>query len=224
MHLNETSIYTTPLKFDASAFPIESEPAAQDPEPIPAPEDDGAENGPEDQTEVEKGDGSIEDTPSLPWELNDRRARGKRQWDLIEGITNGLKSSSAQDDNDDQGGDGGGAVYEVPAYTGPVHYPVPKTGYYCVGMSFSTSIVTRTRNLEADKIGIVPVTLLNERSTQGMEPRQANHAEYSGLVLFKSTFEGELPAAEYPKINVCLLYTSFLHDLCYDIGVEGADE
>jgi len=36
-----------------------------------------------------------------------------------------------------------------------------------------------------------------------MEERQASHAEYSGLVLFKSTFDGELPAVEYPKINVC---------------------
>lgn len=57
------------------------------------------------------------------------------------------------------------------------------------------------------KVGIVPVTLINERrDTTSLESRQANHAEYSGLVLFRSTFEGELPAVEYPKINVsCLI-------------------
>lgn len=50
---------------------------------------------------------------------------------------------------------------------------------------------------------------MNERSPRRVrtvdtepEKRQANHAEYSGLVLFRSTFEGELPAVEYPKINV----------------------
>ncbi|KAI9632189.1 major facilitator protein [Dioszegia hungarica] len=66
-------------------------------------------------------------------------------------------------------------------YDGPVRYQVAKTGYYCVG--------------------IVPVTLVNSRSVSA---RQATHAEYAGEVLFRNTFEGELPAVEYPKINLYL--------------------
>lgn len=54
--------------------------------------------------------------------------------------------------------------------------------------------------------GIVPVTLVNERRAEypHVDQRQssATHAEYSGLVLFRNTFDGELPAVEYPKINV----------------------
>jgi hypothetical protein len=30
----------------------------------------------------------------------------------------------------------------------------------------------------------------------------AEHASYSGTVIFRNVFVGELPAAEYPKINV----------------------
>jgi len=133
VHLNSTSIYTTPLKFDPSSFPSETSPAIPDPEPIPisSPEDDSGLEAPEElEEEGQANEEPTEDTPTPPWELND-----KRQWDLIEGITNGLKSSSAQDGGDEAGnGDGqGGVVYVVPAYTGPIHYQVPKTGYYCVG-------------------------------------------------------------------------------------------
>ena len=45
------------------------------------------------------------------------------------------------------------------------------------------------------------MTLVNSRSMK-MSAREATHAEYAGDVLFKNTFEGELPAVEYPKINV----------------------
>ncbi|ORY26066.1 lung seven transmembrane receptor-domain-containing protein [Naematelia encephala] len=92
-----------------------------------------------------------------------------------------------------------GESSQVITYTGPIGYAVPKSGYYCVG--------------------IVPVTLVNSRSdlppnaklfireaapedaAVSLEGRQATHAEYSGLVLFRNNFEGELPAVEYPKIN-----------------------
>ncbi|WVQ74635.1 hypothetical protein IAR50_004236 [Cryptococcus sp. DSM 104548] len=70
----------------------------------------------------------------------------------------------------------------APLYTSPITYAVPKTGYYCVG--------------------IVPVTLVN--SERDLSVREANHAEYSGVVLFRNTFEGELPAVEYPKISFYL--------------------
>ncbi|KAI5450888.1 hypothetical protein NCC49_002628 [Naganishia albida] len=62
----------------------------------------------------------------------------------------------------------------VPVYRSAITYAVPKTGYYCVG--------------------VVPVTLVTSK-------RSAEHAEYAGSVLFKNVFEGELPAAEYPKIG-----------------------
>lgn len=68
----------------------------------------------------------------------------------------------------------------VPVYSGPITYAVPKTGYYCVG--------------------IVPVTLVNSRDD--VQERRATHAEYSGMVLFRNNFAGELPAVEYPKIHV----------------------
>ncbi|ODN97486.1 major facilitator protein [Cryptococcus wingfieldii CBS 7118] len=70
----------------------------------------------------------------------------------------------------------------APLYTSPITYAVPKTGYYCVG--------------------IVPVTLVN--SKRDLTKREATHAEYSGVVLFRNTFEGELPAVEYPKIGFYL--------------------
>ncbi|XAO22907.1 hypothetical protein I312_101682 [Cryptococcus bacillisporus CA1280] len=70
----------------------------------------------------------------------------------------------------------------VPVYSGPITYAVPKTGYYCVG--------------------IVPVTLVNSRDD--VQERRATHAEYSGMVLFRNNFAGELPAVEYPKIHFYL--------------------
>lgn len=32
------------------------------------------------------------------------------------------------------------------------------------------------------------------------------HPSYSGIVLFKNTFEGKLPATDYPKVLVCFQY------------------
>lgn len=72
------------------------------------------------------------------------------------------------------------APVSVPVFSAPITYAVPKTGYYCVG--------------------IVPVTLVNSRDS--VRERQATHAEYSGMVLFRNNFAGELPAVEYPKIHV----------------------
>ncbi|KAJ7446455.1 lung seven transmembrane receptor-domain-containing protein [Mycena galericulata] len=57
------------------------------------------------------------------------------------------------------------------SYSEPIQYLVRKTGYYCVAM--------------------VPVTLL----------RSDDHAMYQGLVFFQNTFNGKLPAADYPKVN-----------------------
>ncbi|KAJ9115409.1 hypothetical protein QFC22_005166 [Naganishia vaughanmartiniae] len=80
-----------------------------------------------------------------------------------------------------------GSGASVPVYNGAITYAVPKTGYYCVG--------------------VVPVTLVNSRkrsslpAASALARRQAEHAQYAGSVVFRNTFKGELPAAEYPKIG-----------------------
>ncbi|CCM04443.1 uncharacterized protein FIBRA_06623 [Fibroporia radiculosa] len=65
-------------------------------------------------------------------------------------------------------------------YHQPIQYKVRKTGYYCVA--------------------IVPVTVLSNI------PRQTStdvpyHPLYTGTVLFQNTFDGKLPATDYPKVN-----------------------
>lgn len=88
----------------------------------------------------------------------------------------------------------------VPLYSAPITYAVRKTGYYCIG-AFDVARICGLTTDAQDGIGIVPVTLVNSRDNIPT-PRQATHAEYSGSVLFRNIFEGELPAVEYPKINV----------------------
>lgn len=92
---------------------------------------------------------------------------------------------------------GGSAQIEgkVKPYTGPIHYKVPNTGYYCVG--------------------VVPVTLVKGDKAEQHETRTIQHkgnvldpraenerGSYEGVVTFRNQFKGELPAAEYPKIAV----------------------
>ncbi|KAJ6575316.1 lung seven transmembrane receptor-domain-containing protein [Mycena capillaripes] len=57
------------------------------------------------------------------------------------------------------------------SYSEPIHYLVRKTGYYCVAM--------------------IPVTLQHDEG----------HATYKGLVYFQNSFDGMLPATDYPKVN-----------------------
>lgn len=101
-------------------------------------------------------EGEILDNMERSYPADDRR----RQWDIIESITNGVKGASPSDsedtsvgsedmisENEESGerqdeGAGGGAVYEVPTYSGAVHYKVPKTGYYCVGTFLSIPSVS----------------------------------------------------------------------------------
>lgn len=92
---------------------------------------------------------------------------------------------------------GGTAQIEgkVKTYTKPIHYKVPSTGYYCVG--------------------VVPVTLVKGDKAEQHERRAVQHEDdvldpraenqrgsYHGVVTFRNQFQGELPAAEYPKIAV----------------------
>jgi hypothetical protein len=153
MRLNETSIYTEPLKFSPDSFPTST---PLELEPIPdvteGEEDDVAEG--EEEKEEKEEEGMLEDEESPPWVDDDRRLgrailTGKReedrQWDLIDSITEGVKGATSQSEEPTESGErqdeeaGGGndnAVYEVPTYSGAIHYKVPKTGYYCVGTSF----------------------------------------------------------------------------------------
>jgi hypothetical protein len=147
IHLNDTSIYTTPLKFSSDSFPTPTLPDAPEAEaePISTPE--------EEESEKLEEEGILDNMKrSHPAEIR------RRQWDIIESITNGVKGASPSEsedtsvgsedtsigsedmisENEESGerqdeGAGGGAVYEVPTYSGAVHYKVPKTGYYCVG-------------------------------------------------------------------------------------------
>ncbi|KAF4604973.1 hypothetical protein EYR40_003756 [Pleurotus pulmonarius] len=90
---------------------------------------------------------------------------------------------------------------EVYHYTQPIKYDVKKTGFYCVA--------------------IVPVTLKN--SAQGESGTDVPfHPVYQGTILFHNTFEGKLPATDYPKVNfyfaMLLLYTTLAAGwgwLCY---------
>ncbi|KAG2076869.1 hypothetical protein BDR04DRAFT_1089135 [Suillus decipiens] len=68
-------------------------------------------------------------------------------------------------------------------YTQPIQYQVRKKGYYCVA--------------------ILPVTVLNPTARQA--PTDVpSHPTYSGVVLFRNTFDGQLPATDYPKVNFYL--------------------
>ncbi|KAF8973663.1 lung seven transmembrane receptor-domain-containing protein [Flammula alnicola] len=75
----------------------------------------------------------------------------------------------------------------VLVYNEPIHYPVKKTGFYCVAA--------------------IPVTV------QGSSSRRSDtdvpfHPSYTGSVLFKNTFNGQLPATDYPKVN--FYFTMFI--------------
>ncbi|KAJ8702293.1 hypothetical protein PTI98_001024 [Pleurotus ostreatus] len=90
---------------------------------------------------------------------------------------------------------------EVYHYTQPIKYDVKKTGFYCVA--------------------IVPVTLKNSAQDESGTD-VPSHPVYEGTILFRNTFEGKLPATDYPKVNfyfaMLLLYTTLAAGwgwLCY---------
>ncbi|KAJ7597591.1 lung seven transmembrane receptor-domain-containing protein [Mycena floridula] len=74
------------------------------------------------------------------------------------------------------------------SYSQPIQYLVRKTGYYCVA--------------------IVPMTVQHS-----LTPTEPVHPQYKGKVLFRNTFDGKLPATDYPKVNfyliMFLLYSVF---------------
>ncbi|KAI0361441.1 hypothetical protein OH77DRAFT_1417699, partial [Trametes cingulata] len=66
-------------------------------------------------------------------------------------------------------------------YKDPIQYTVRKTGYYCVA--------------------IVPITVLPSGSPEDTSTDVPYHPIYTGTVLFRNTFDGKLPASDYPKVN-----------------------
>jgi hypothetical protein len=82
------------------------------------------------------------------------------------------------------------AVQNILNYAEPIIYQVPKTGYYCVA--------------------IIPLTVMDQ--TKRTLPERAptdvpTHPTYAGTVLFRNVFNGQLSAAEYPKVNFYLALT-----------------
>lgn len=75
---------------------------------------------------------------------------------------------------------------------GVILYNVKKTGYYCIGTVPVTLVSTgmETRDL------IDPLPVVSSLA------KRAEHASYKGKVVFQNVFKGELPAAEWPKIDV----------------------
>ena len=72
-------------------------------------------------------------------------------------------------------------------YAEPIIYPVPKTGYYCVA--------------------IIPLTVSDQTGKRVSERAPTDvptHPMYAGTVLFRNVFNGQLSAAEYPKVNFYL--------------------
>ena len=73
-------------------------------------------------------------------------------------------------------------------YAEPITYPVPKTGYYCVA--------------------IIPLTVMDQTVKRRSELTDVpTHPTYAGTILFRNVFNGQLPAAEYPKVNFYLALT-----------------
>lgn len=94
------------------------------------------------------------------------------------------------------------------AYTSPIQYQVRKTGYYCVGkLVFSNTMTVPSYPFPT---AIVPVTVMTPTATRQAPTDVPFHPTYNGVVLFRNTFDGKLPAGDYPKVNVS--FPSYLHN------------
>lgn len=94
-------------------------------------------------------------------------------------------------------------------YKEPIHYPVTKTGFYCVGKS--TPVVNHRCWCRNALLAAIPVTV-SHLSTRA-DTDVPFHPSYSGKVLFQNVFKGQLPATDYPKVNVSSLTRINLHHL-----------
>lgn len=52
-----------------------------------------------------------------------------------------------------------------------------------------------------DSLAIVPVTVMQNSARQS-QTDVPYHPTYTGTVFFRNTFDGRLPATDYPKVNV----------------------
>ena len=86
------------------------------------------------------------------------------------------------------------------SYNEPIQYLVRKTGYYCVGAYLSLRSIARLvfKAIPAT----VPITVLQSRQASTDVPY---HPAYNGTVFFRNKFDGQLPASDYPKVNVRML-------------------
>lgn len=91
---------------------------------------------------------------------------------------------------------------QVLTYTEPIHYPVAKTGYYCIGKFIISAMETRISGLSFLQ-AVIPVTFQSPL-TRRADTGAPLHPLYQGSVLFQNTFDGQLPATDYPKVNVNL--------------------
>ncbi|KAH0838008.1 lung seven transmembrane receptor-domain-containing protein [Lanmaoa asiatica] len=89
------------------------------------------------------------------------------------------------------------------AYTSPIQYQVRNTGYYCVGKLISSNVMIVV--LYPFPTAIVPVTVISPTAARQTPTDVPFHPTYDGVVLFRNTFDGELPAADYPKVNFYLV-------------------
>ncbi|KAF8560018.1 protein PTM1 [Imleria badia] len=88
------------------------------------------------------------------------------------------------------------------AYTSPIQYQVRKAGYYCAGklvFSITTTVASHTF-----PSAIVPVTVMTPTVARQAPTDVPFHPTYNGVVLFRNTFDGKLPATDYPKVNFYL--------------------
>lgn len=53
------------------------------------------------------------------------------------------------------------------------------------------------------QLAIVPFTVINRNTVRQESTDVPYHALYTGNVLFRNTFNGQLAATDYPKVNVC---------------------
>ena len=98
-------------------------------------------------------------------------------------------------------------------YKEPIHYPVTKTGFYCVGKS--TPVVNHRCWCRNTLLAAIPVTVSHVVSTRA-DTDVPFHPSYTGKVLFQNVFKGQLPATDYPKVNVSSpTRINFLHLLSF---------
>lgn len=69
-------------------------------------------------------------------------------------------------------------------------------------------------------VAVVPLTVEPARVTRRQAPANStHHTVYNGTVLFRNTFDGKLPASDYPKVNVCVRgpYVGSDSDVCVTV-------